>query len=83
MLDDPISNGEINDALKECKKGGYGYTLSILRILTTNILPLLLLLINAMFYISYPLKLACSLLITIPKECSWYTDAASYWSIIR
>ena len=67
VLDDPISNGEINDALKECKKGGYDYTLPILRILTTHILPLLLLLINAMFYISYPLKLACSLLITIPK----------------
>ena len=67
LLDDPITERDVNEAMKDCKKGGYDYNVSILNILIINMLPLLTLLFNCLLYISYPLKLACSLLITIPK----------------
>ena len=67
ILDDPITEQDINEAFKDCKKGGYDYNLPVLGILTRNMLPMLILLFNCLFYLTYPIKLACSLLITIPK----------------
>ena len=67
-MDDPITAMEIEEAQKDCKKGGYDYRLPTLSILTKHFLPFLLLLFNMMFYVAYPIKLACSLLITIPKS---------------
>ena len=67
-LDDPISPKELDDALKEMKKGGYDYSLSILKILTQMMSPMLLLFFNIMFFIAYPVTLAKSLLSALPKK---------------
>ena len=66
ILDDPINDRDIKDAIKDCNKGGYDYTLPVLEKLVASFLPLILMLFNYMFYLWYPLELACSLLITIP-----------------
>ena len=68
MLDDPIDNKEIHDALNDCKKGGFDFTVPVLEKLVSNSLPLFLMLFNCIFYLYYPLSLACSLLFTIPKK---------------
>ena len=68
QLDDPITESDIDIALNSCKKGGFEYMLPVLHILRRNMLPLLLLIFNLMFYTTYPAKLACSLLFTIPKS---------------
>ena len=67
ILDNPITEAELIDTMKDCKKGGYDYCLPVLNILTKHLLPVILLLFNMIFYITYPVNLACSLLITIPK----------------
>ena len=67
-LDDPITQGEIDGAMKEMKKGGYDYSLNILRILVQFMSPILLLLFNIMFFVSYPITLATSLLCALPKK---------------
>ena len=67
ILDDPIAAKEIEDAMKDCKKGGFDYQLPVLRTLTNRMMPMLILLFNTMFYMSYPVQLALSLLIAIPK----------------
>ena len=55
-------------AIKEMKKGGFDYNLNILKLLVLIMSPLLLLFFNIMFYISYPVSLARSLLSAIPKK---------------
>ena len=50
------------------KKGGYDYNLNILKILVRMMSPLLLLFFNIMFYITYPISLAKSLLKAIRKK---------------
>ena len=67
ILDNPITEAELIDTMKDCKKGGYDYCLPVLNILTKHLLPVILLLFNMIFYTTYPVNLACSLLITIPK----------------
>ena len=67
-LDDPITQSEIDSAMKEMKKGGYDYSLNILRILVKFMSPILLLLFNIMFFVSYPAILATSLLCALPKK---------------
>ena len=67
-LDDPITQGEIDGAMKEMKKGGYDYNLNILRILVQFMSPIVLLLFNIMFFVSYPVTLATSLLCALPKK---------------
>jgi hypothetical protein len=67
-LDDPISTEEMDVAMKEMKKGGYDYSLNILRILVSKMSPLLLLFFNIMFFVSYPVSLARSLLSALPKK---------------
>ena len=67
ILDDPITAKEIEEAMKDCKKGGFDYQLPVLKTLTNRMMTMLLLLFNTMFYIAYPIQLAYSLLIAIPK----------------
>ena len=43
-------------------------TVPVLEKLVSNSLPLFLMLLNCIFYLYYPLSLACSLLFTIPKK---------------
>ena len=52
-LDDPIAQEELDDAVKEMKKGGYDYNLNIVKLLTKVMSPLLLLLFNIMFYVGF------------------------------
>ena len=66
-LDDPIRGEEIHEALKECKKGGYDFSITVLQKLVMNLLPMLTMLFNYMFFTSYPMKFALSLLFAIPK----------------
>ena len=69
VLDDPINNDEIILAINNMKNGVYGHRMSMLRILTKTLTPLLLLIMNILFYISYPPpQLAISLLIGLPKK---------------
>ena len=68
LLDDPISQRDLNNAMKGMKKGGYDYSVQILKILSQIMSPLLLLFFNLMFYVSYPISLAKSLLIALPKK---------------
>ena len=67
-LDDPISKRNVDDAMKEMKKGGYDYSLEILKVLVSTMSPLLLLFFNIMFYVAYPVSLARSLLSALPKK---------------
>ena len=68
VLDDPISQSDIKDAMKTMKKGGYDYKLPILTLLTTIFLPMIIIIMNFMFYLHYPISLACSLLVALPKK---------------
>ena len=60
ILDDPITESEVKDSLKKCKKGGYDFTLPVLNYIVTNFMPTIIILFNVMFYMCYPVKLACS-----------------------
>lgn len=68
ILDDPISQSDISNALKDMKKGGYDYKLPVMQILASTFLPILVLIMNFMFYLHYPVNLACSLLVALPKK---------------
>ena len=66
--DDPITSEEIHFAASKMKKGGYDYSLDVLKLLMSCLSPLLLILFNLVFYVSYPLKFGLSVLSTIPKK---------------
>ena len=68
ILDDPVTQNDIADAMKGMTKGGYDYNLQMLQILVRMISPILLLLFNVMFYIEYPVSLAKSILVALPKK---------------
>ena len=68
QLDDPITLEEIDTADREMKRGGYDYSLDILKVLVRFMSPLLLLFFNIMFYVAYPITLARSLLSALPKK---------------
>ena len=68
LLDNPILPEEITDAKQSMKKGGYDYQIQVLKILSTTFMPLLVLIMNFMFFLKYPINLACSLLISLPKK---------------
>ena len=67
VLDQPISIEEINVACKDMKKSGYDFQLPVLYILVTQFSLILVSLMNMIFYVKYPMSLACSLLSLIPK----------------
>ena len=50
------------------KKGGWGYSLSVLNLLIGTIPTCLLHLLNVIFFFCYPMKLCLSLLHAIPKK---------------
>ena len=68
VLDDPITQSEVEDAIDDMKKGGYDFPLPVVNILRQLFLPTLVLLMNIMFFVKYPVQLAVSLLFTIPKS---------------
>ena len=67
-LDNPISNEEIKKALDNLKNGGFDHKLEYFKILFSTLSPLLLIIMNIFFYITFPVKLALSLLTAIPKK---------------
>ena len=68
ITDDPISAGEMNSAYIKMKKGGYDYSIDVMRLLMRSLAPAILIFLNILFYVSYPIKLATSLLFAIPKK---------------
>ena len=66
-LDDPISNEELDLAMNNMKNGGYDHRIGIFKIMKKVMHPLILLLLNALFFVAYPIKLAISLLSALPK----------------
>ena len=67
-LDKPISKDELEKAMKDMKNGGYDHKMDSFQRIVNVISPLLVIIMNIMFYISYPAKLAISILIAIPKK---------------
>ena len=68
LLDDPITDYGINAARKSMKKAGYDFALSTLDIILNVLSPVILVLLDIMFYVSYPASMAISLLTAIPKK---------------
>ena len=67
VLDDPINESEMKSAFKDMKKAGYDIHLPILDTLVTYFSITLLMMLNFMFYVKYPVQLSLSLLSLIPK----------------
>ena len=68
ITDDPITETEMLVAQREMKKGGYDFSLDVLSMLMQVASPALLILLNLIFYVAYPVRLAISLLCAIPKK---------------
>ena len=68
ITDVPISSNEIHTAFRKMKKGGYDFSLAVLNMLMLRFSPVLLVLFNLAFYITYPISFGISLLSTIPKK---------------
>ena len=68
VLDEPSNENEIIVAWKAMKKSGFDYNLPILSVLITFFGLMLVHIMNMMFYVKYPVTLACSLLSLIPKK---------------
>ncbi len=51
LLDDPILPEEVIDATQSMKKGGYDFQIQVLKILTSTFIPLLVLIMNFMFFL--------------------------------
>ena len=66
-LDDPITEEELDKAMGKMKSGGYDHRLDNFKLIVKIFSPLILLILNIMFYINYPVELAVSLLNAIPK----------------
>ena len=66
-LDDPISKEELDKAMDKMKNGGYDHRVDAFKSVVNIFSPLILMLLNIIFYISYPVELAVSLLSAIPK----------------
>ena len=68
VMDDPISGVEVTTTLNKMKKGGFDHKIDFFKIMVTAMFPLILTLLNILFYVCYPVKLAISLLIALPKK---------------
>ena len=68
VTDDPITGNEMKTAYKKMKKGGYDFSLPVMSMLAQILSPTMTLLMNLIFYVAFPLKLAISLLCAIPKK---------------
>ena len=51
LLDNPITGGDVPNARKGTKKGGYGFTLSALDIILKVLIPTILMLLNIYLFI--------------------------------
>ena len=69
-LDDPIRTLELEKAMIDMKNGGYDHKIEPFRRIVNVLSPLILVLLNIMFYICYPTTLAVSILTAIPKKQS-------------
>ena len=67
-LDNPITRKEMVEGLKTMKKGGFDHKNDIFDIIVNTLAPIILLLLNILFFVKYPVKLAISLLIALPKK---------------
>ena len=68
LLDDPINEREVKEAWNSMKKSGYDFQLPIQSVLVTYFSLMLVNIMNLMFFVKYPLSMACSLLSLIPKK---------------
>ena len=68
LLDDPMTNIEVRETVRKCKKGGYDFPITSMKNFILNFMSIIIRLLNAIFYGYYPVKLACSLLFSIPKK---------------
>ena len=50
------------------KKGGFDHKIDFFKIIANKMAPLLLIILNILFFVTYPTKLAVSLLSAIPKK---------------
>ena len=67
-LDKPIDDEEVKSAFKSMKKSGFDYNLPVLSILVTYFTLMVVNIMNAIFFVKYPISLAFSLLSLIPKK---------------
>ena len=68
QLDNPITKEELDTVVNGLKKGGYDYSVNVIKVLRRVMYPILLLFFNIMFFVEYPKTLARSLLTAIPKK---------------
>ena len=66
--DSAINEQELKYAASHMKTDGWDYSLNVLKLLMSSIPSCLLLLLNCIFFIAYPCKLALSILHAIPKK---------------
>ena len=66
--DDAIDEHELKYAASNMKTDGWDFSLNVLKILMISIPNCILLLLNSIFFIAYPWKLAMSILHAIPKK---------------
>ena len=67
VTDVAISMNEVQVGFQQMKKGGFDYPISVLLLIMSRIAPVILYLLNLMFFNGFPLKLCMSLLTAIPK----------------
>ena len=67
-LDNPITMQEMKDASGLMKNGGFDHKSDKFKIIVNTMSPLILLLLNILFYVAYPVNLAVSLLAALPKK---------------
>ena len=89
LLDDPITDYDINAARKSMKKAGYDFALSTHDIVLNVLSPVILMLLNVMFCVSYPVSTATVNSNTkkgqpeVLRKLPRYTDATSSGSTFR
>lgn len=70
VLDKPIDEHELLYTYKDLSKGGFDYNVQIISIMMKHFSATLLLLFNYIFFLKYPLTLACSMMFFIFKKGS-------------
>ena len=67
-LDKPVTSTELDEAMKKMKNGGFDHRIDKFKTIVNVMSPIIVLLMNILFYVAYPIKLAISLLTAIPKK---------------
>ena len=68
ITDDPITHREVVDAAQKMKKGGWDYSMNVLKLSIEVLSGFLILLFNTCFFVAYPVKLTLSILHALPKK---------------